>query len=86
MSETFRKFCLLAARMHDQKALKDICFQLREAMSLFVSKTVVQGCYQFCKWLLSSTASTRLAVLKLDRATPALTFLLTTAKLSLLAF
>ena len=69
-----------------KKALKDICFQLREAMSLFGSKTVVQGCYQFCTWLLSSTPSTRLAVLKLDRATPALTFLLTTAKLSLLAF
>ena len=66
-----------------KKALKDICFQLREAMSLFVSKTGVQGCYEFCTWLLSSTPSTRLAVLKLDRATPAanaLAFLLTTAK------
>ena len=72
-----------------KKALRDICFQLREAMSLFVSKTGVQGCYEFCTWLLSSTPSTRLAVLKLDRATPAanaLAFLLTTAKLSLLAF
>ena len=54
-----------------KKAQKSVCFQLREAMSLFVSKTGVQGCYEFCTWLLSSTPSTRLAVLKLDRATPA---------------
>ena len=45
-------------------------------MSLFGSKTGVQGCYEFCTWLLSSTPSTKLAVLKLDPtpAAGALTF------------